>query len=1324
MKKSALINLICSLIIAVSVLFAGVAFLTISQMSGDTNTLVISSASATARYDGRELKDESWSLNEGKLKDGHTLSVSVTGSQTGVGISENYLSVSVLDKNGNDVSHQYNIECKPGALTVKARPITVIADSRIKLYDGIPLISDGFEVESAMPLPEGHTVSAVISGSQTEVGESDNIVSEVYVTDKNGTDVTKNYEITVEDGLLVVYNRDAIIIESGSATREYTGKPLVNSNWQIKSGELSPGDVISVEVYGSQTEVGTSPNSMRVTITNSQGNDITSQYEIITLTGTLRVMKPTVEITAASDQKVYDGKPLANSGFHITPATMEHSGFIFDVKVSGSQTEVGMSYNTVTNYVIKDKNGNDVTDSFNVIVKDGVLAVYKDAASMPTTIVYKTESASKVYDGTELKCEDWEIVSGELPEGYRSEVEITGTITNVGSVDNSARVAIIGPDGNDASDQFDIKIMTGVLEVTPVELTVESASDQKVYDGEPLVNNSYKIPDFGYENDYEFTVEIVGSIVEVGETANTIASVTVKDLSGTDVTENFLVTKKEGTLKVVERNDELKPKLVYVSGTASKTYDGKPLTDSECYRSEGELLPGHREVIRVMGSITEVGAVKNSIEVTIYDKYDNVVNGLYQIDTVEGNLVVSAMTIQVQAASDSKEYDGTPLENHNFDVKPLLDFIGHTVEAEVVGTIVEPGRAPNVISKVVVRNSDGEDVTHCFDIQRKEGTLIITASGGSGGGSGDGSGSGSGDGSGSGSGSGSGGGGNLNLGGGLGGGAGAGNKEVMFIVYADTNDMLYLRMKSFGDYDGKNSFGEAVPYDKFTSDGFSAYYITALALENSGLSTSELKIEPVGGYFALPYYAESGAFQKQKSDVELSGKATSSYKVNYYAWDAKDGIMLPSRYEAYESDYSDYVYATYLAIDDETRAYMDSVIAEQKFSASRGSVISDVANYIKRAARYNLNYDTAMDSADNMVIEFLSNYKEGVCRHYAAAATMMYRALGIPARYTIGFASEVSAGKKTEITTENYHAWVEVYVDGIGWVNVEVTGSGSAAMGGNKPMDLTIYPSYTGEVYDSSKYNAAKPLLPKNTVNGFSTLSELGYTYQAKISGENYNLGSVSTTVEEFKIYDPFGELVYDKTTGFGADKYKVKYSTGTLQLYHSRLTFSSKGASKVYDGVAVKIMPEDCTLMSGELIDGYTYEFGNGISVSGVGKYSATFSVSIYDASGKKCNDHYRLDMKYGEIVIDAKEISIKAADASKPYDGKALSCNEIEYDPTSLAAGDYIDSWEVSGSQTNIGKCSNVIKSIIIRNEKGEDVTANYTIRTSEGVISITLP
>lgn len=56
--------------------------------------------------------------------------------------------------------------------------------------------------------------------------------------------------------------------------------------------------------------------------------------------------------------------------------------------------------------------------------------------------------------------------------------------------------------------------------------------------------------------------------------------------------------------------------------------------------------------------------------------------------------------------------------------------------------------------------------------------------------------------------------------------------------------------------------------------------------------------------------------------------------------------------------------------------------------------------------------------------------------------------LGIPARYTIGICRNASAGEWVEVTTENAHAWVEVYVDGIGWMNVEVTGGGPGFGGG------------------------------------------------------------------------------------------------------------------------------------------------------------------------------------------------------------------------------------------------------------------------------------
>ena len=51
----------------------------------------------------------------------------------------------------------------------------------------------------------------------------------------------------------------------------------------------------------------------------------------------------------------------------------------------------------------------------------------------------------------------------------------------------------------------------------------------------------------------------------------------------------------------------------------------------------------------------------------------------------------------------------------------------------------------------------------------------------------------------------------------------------------------------------------------------------------------------------------------------------------------------------------------------------------------------------------------------------------------------MYRALGIPARLVSGVLAETVADTPVEIRRLNEHAWVEVYIDGVGWLPVEVT---------------------------------------------------------------------------------------------------------------------------------------------------------------------------------------------------------------------------------------------------------------------------------------------
>ena len=47
--------------------------------------------------------------------------------------------------------------------------------------------------------------------------------------------------------------------------------------------------------------------------------------------------------------------------------------------------------------------------------------------------------------------------------------------------------------------------------------------------------------------------------------------------------------------------------------------------------------------------------------------------------------------------------------------------------------------------------------------------------------------------------------------------------------------------------------------------------------------------------------------------------------------------------------------------------------------------------------------------------------------------------MDVPARYVTGFSTNVIAGSWTTVTTDDAHAWVEYYVDGLGWYVLDPT---------------------------------------------------------------------------------------------------------------------------------------------------------------------------------------------------------------------------------------------------------------------------------------------
>lgn len=91
----------------------------------------------------------------------------------------------------------------------------------------------------------------------------------------------------------------------------------------------------------------------------------------------------------------------------------------------------------------------------------------------------------------------------------------------------------------------------------------------------------------------------------------------------------------------------------------------------------------------------------------------------------------------------------------------------------------------------------------------------------------------------------------------------------------------------------------------------------------------------------------------------------------------------------------------------------------------------------------NHRYDPKGPKGDgDPVSEFLldSKYKDAHCQYFAAAATMLLRANGIPTRYVTGyFAWEPDGDKGMVVRSRDAHAWAESWIDGVGWVLVEAT---------------------------------------------------------------------------------------------------------------------------------------------------------------------------------------------------------------------------------------------------------------------------------------------
>lgn len=183
-----------------------------------------------------------------------------------------------------------------------------------------------------------------------------------------------------------------------------------------------------------------------------------------------------------------------------------------------------------------------------------------------------TDGASKKYDGSALTAAGYEVTG--LVNDETLVISTTGSITNVGNkVDNTYTVTWDAQGTTAKQKNYTINKETlGKLEITPRQITLTSASDEKKFDGTPLTNSKVEVSGDGFIGNEGVDCTVTGTITDIGHADNTF-SYTFK--TGT-ISTNYEVKTVLGDLEVKGAQ------LVVSSPNQEYTYDaaahGNPIT--------------------------------------------------------------------------------------------------------------------------------------------------------------------------------------------------------------------------------------------------------------------------------------------------------------------------------------------------------------------------------------------------------------------------------------------------------------------------------------------------------------------------------------------------------------------------------------------------------------------------------------------------------------------------------------------------------------------------------------------------------------------------
>lgn len=1274
------------------------------SVTTESGSLVINKAKATIApkdatkaYDGTDLKASEF-VTEGFVKDQGVKSATFTGSQLNVGKSKSGIDGYVLADGTN--ANNYDITKGTGNLEVTPVSdevtVTITGNAATLKYDGTEQSVTGYTVACSNGLYTANdfdfTGAAVAKGTNVGTYKMGLDKGQFSNTSANFSNVT----FVVEDGWLKIeggqIDANAITWTTQDVQKVYDGNPLsaFAAHATDKHGnELNVEYSIDGETWTfDPAEISlTHSGSQKVLLRATGSNYAAGQYA--TSSENIMINKRPVTLTSASANKVYDGKPLTNGTVTSTPLGVD-VGFLdgegVTCNVTGSQTNVGESANEFT-YTFNE--GTSKSD-YLVTYEFGKLIVTQDNTEVVVTIT--EHSGAFEYDGTEKTVSGYDFsASNELYKN--TDFEFTGndsvSATNVGTYDmelksedfkntngNFSKVTFVVVDGqltitpksvdpeagkgmsvgklphityNGKSQKQKPEVKDGntlltegtdytlsysedttnvgtvtvtvegkgnyageaevTYEILKRQVTLESASASKVYDGTPLTKPEVTVGGDGFVEGEVSGLKAIGTVTNVadGEVDNEI----VWDWAEGFGEGNYDITKTEGKLSIEPRSvDPDNPESytgIKVGELSDLLYKGKDqFQEPTVTDAKGNLLVKDRDYTLAFDgdakNVTEAGV---SVTVSGIGNYKGDFSRSYKILPRE---------VTVKSASASKAYDGTPLFSHDVVVTSAAGFVEDDVASMTApNSITEVGSLTN---EIAIEWSNDVAAGN-YVVSKEEGVLEVTP------------------------------------------------KSVTAEGFSveGLNDVTYNGLAQQQEptvKDGDKTLTKDKDYTLSFTEDVTNVGTVRVAVTGKGNYTGSADV----AYQILP--AKLIVTTPSDSMVYNGKPLTAEGSIEGFV--NNETAVFETTGSQTEVGESENAYAIYWS-DEGTTAKRSNYTVEEHIGTL---TVTEYADEIVAVANdVTMTYDGTPHRAEVTVT-------------------------GVPEGYSVKTAW--SGAEATDVTGAD---GLVANVDEIVVVNAEGKDVTDSLKITKKPGKLVIEPKeLTVVTMGASKPYDGTPLTANGKIEGF-------------VNGETAAFAVIGSQTE-------VGECTNAYTIEWSGnakqDNYTVKEELGKLEVTKSQaaIVIVPKGGKKTYDGTPLVSEGADAY----GLPAGFTCEATTKGSVTNVGSAVAEIDTyAIKNADGKDVTDQFgNVSTGFATLLVTKRPVTVVSEDASKVYDGTPLTKHEAGVTEGSMVDGESFV-YEFTGIQTIAGESAN---SFIISAGDGTNLD-NYEITKQEGTLKV---